>query len=134
MALMLSGIVHQKRRVPVRKAPGMERELGGALSFGRHKALLHRSWSSHRCRPGAGEVALWSSPLLFFSTGTATSCEALYMGVPLVTLKGEHHCQNVGASLNNVVGMPELSANTTGVAVPARRTARDTCKHLRGYM
>jgi len=45
--------------------------------------------------------------------GTATSCEALYMGCPLVTLKGAHHCQNVGVSLLNTIGLPELITQTT---------------------
>eukprot|EP00906_Rhabdomonas_costata_P010485 RCo014713 len=44
--------------------------------------------------------------------GTATSCEGLYMGVPLVTLRGPHHCHNVGASLNTVLGYSELIASS----------------------
>eukprot|EP00667_Euglena_gracilis_P002913 EG_transcript_2919 len=44
--------------------------------------------------------------------GTATSCEALYMGCPLVTLKGAHHVQNVGVSLLNTIGFPELVTET----------------------
>eukprot|EP01012_Entosiphon_sulcatum_P026671 TRINITY_DN32148_c0_g1_i1.p1 TRINITY_DN32148_c0_g1~~TRINITY_DN32148_c0_g1_i1.p1 ORF type:complete len:780 (+),score=149.59 TRINITY_DN32148_c0_g1_i1:44-2383(+) len=44
--------------------------------------------------------------------GTTTSCEALYMSVPLVTLRGEHHFQSVGASLLNAIGLNELIADT----------------------
>jgi predicted O-linked N-acetylglucosamine transferase (SPINDLY family) len=44
--------------------------------------------------------------------GTATSCEALYMGCPMVTLKGGHHCQNVGSSLLQTIGFPELVVST----------------------
>ena len=45
--------------------------------------------------------------------GTTTSCEALSMGVPMVTLRGESHAQNVGISLLNSVSCPELIATST---------------------
>eukprot|EP00756_Hemistasia_phaeocysticola_P011154 Hpha_TRINITY_DN15094_c0_g2::TRINITY_DN15094_c0_g2_i1::g.123709::m.123709 len=43
--------------------------------------------------------------------GTTTSCEALWMGVPMVTLRGETHATNVGASLMTSIGYPELIGN-----------------------
>jgi len=42
--------------------------------------------------------------------GTTTTCEALWMGVPVVTLAGESHAQRVGASLLSCIGCPELIA------------------------
>lgn len=42
--------------------------------------------------------------------GTTTSCEALWMGVPMVALRGDAHATNVGASLMNSIGYPELIA------------------------
>jgi predicted O-linked N-acetylglucosamine transferase (SPINDLY family) len=36
--------------------------------------------------------------------GTTTTVEAMFMGVPVVTLKGKSHSQNVGVSLLNSVG------------------------------
>ena len=42
--------------------------------------------------------------------GTTTTCEALHMGVPVVTLTGKTHCSRVGASLLVSVGLPQLIA------------------------
>jgi predicted O-linked N-acetylglucosamine transferase (SPINDLY family) len=42
--------------------------------------------------------------------GTTTTCEALWMGVPVVTLAGERHSGRVGVSLLNAVGHPEWIA------------------------
>jgi protein O-GlcNAc transferase len=46
--------------------------------------------------------------------GTTTTCEALWMGVPVVTLAGETHVSRVGVSLLTNVGLPELIAQTPG--------------------
>lgn len=44
--------------------------------------------------------------------GGTTSCDALWMGVPLVTLAGRHFFGRMGVSLLHNVGLPELVAET----------------------
>ncbi len=44
--------------------------------------------------------------------GTTTTCDALWMGVPIVTLAGNVHVSRVSASLLSAIGLPELIAES----------------------
>ena len=53
--------------------------------------------------------------------GGLTTCDALYMGVPVITLRGKTHGSRYGASILTAAGVPELIAENlreyTGKAV-----------------
>ncbi len=44
--------------------------------------------------------------------GTTTTCESLWMGVPVVTLRGDRHASRVSASLLTAAGHPEWIAHS----------------------
>ncbi len=57
---------------------------------------------------GGIDIALDTTPY----NGTTTTCEALWMGVPVVSLATGLHAGRVGLSLLTAVGLPELVADT----------------------
>ena len=66
------------------------------------------SVAQHLALYGRVDVALDPFPY----TGTTTSCEALWMGVPVVTLAGRTHVTRVTASLLTHLGLAEWIANS----------------------
>jgi predicted O-linked N-acetylglucosamine transferase (SPINDLY family) len=59
--------------------------------------------------------------------GATTTCEALWMGVPVVSLRGRTHTSRMGASLLGAIGQPDWVADSdAGFAQAAARLATDT--------
>ncbi len=112
---------HTKRRFEARGIDASRLDLRGWADDARHHLSLY------------DEVDLALDPLTYH--GTTTTCEALLMGVPTLTVPGTRHASRVGASLLHAAGMPGWIAPTpeAGVALAARAAAegrRDTASRI----
>lgn len=87
------------------------------------------STSEHLARYGTLDIALDPFPYC----GTTTSCEALWMGVPLVSLAGSDHRSRVGASQLTALGMPELVAPDEASYVRIASELAGDVDRLAGY-
>jgi protein O-GlcNAc transferase len=89
-----------------------------------------RSIAEHLATYAQIDVALDTFPY----HGTTTTCEALFMGVPVVSRAGQTHHSRVGASLLSAVGLAHLLAATDeqyveiAIALAANRPQRATIR------
>lgn len=93
--------------------------------FGREGITGDRIACDGESRPVAGHLALYRRIDIaldaFPYNGTTTTCEALLMGVPVVTLAGTVHASRVGASLLTALGRPEWVAESREAYVEIAR-------------
>lgn len=61
-------------------------------------------WEEHLARIGLADLTLDTR----IYNGHTSTCDALWSGVPVVTLQGNHFAARVAASLVSAVGLPEL--------------------------
>ncbi|MCE7974712.1 MAG: hypothetical protein DYG92_10400 [Leptolyngbya sp. PLA1] len=94
---------YTRQRFEARGVDGARLDLRGWADDTRHHLSLY------------DEVDLALDPLTYH--GTTTTCEALLMGVPTLTVPGGRHASRVGASLMHAAGMPEWIAESPGAGV-----------------
>lgn len=83
------------------EAEGIDRSRIQLLTYARN------NWH-HLARYWKMDISLDTFPY----NGTTTSFESLWMGVPLITLAGDHHAGRVGASILSCLGLDELVAKS----------------------
>lgn len=86
-------------------------EMFARMGFHQHLALYHR-------------VDLALDPFPYH--GTATTIEALWMGIPVLALAGETHVSRVSVSILTALGLPELVADSADAYV-------DRCRHFAAH-
>jgi predicted O-linked N-acetylglucosamine transferase (SPINDLY family) len=111
--------------------------LGGAAA----RQHILESFAAHQIAPDRIELIGWTANktehLQLYNRidialdtypyhGTTTTCEAMWMGVPVITLAGNAHVSRVGVSILCNVGLPELVADSRQTYVRlASELARD---------
>ncbi len=79
-----------------------------------------------------GRVDIGLDPFPY--NGTTTTCEAMWMGVPVITLSGDRHSGRVGTSILTRVGLTEFITGTAAAYVEAAMQlayVRDRLSELR---
>jgi protein O-GlcNAc transferase len=95
-----------------------------ALGIGAERVDLlghTRTRQEHMALYARVDIALDTFPY----NGTTTTCEALWMGVPVLSLVGKHHAGRVGASLLTAAGLADWLADApeSFVAIAQERAA-----------
>ena len=91
------------------------------------------SYDDHIALYNTCDIALDTFPY----NGTTTTCEAMWMGVPVVTLAGDRHSARVGLSILSWLDMPEFIAHSPKefVAIATKLAIdRDRLVHLRSTL
>lgn len=90
-------------------------ERAGADSDRISIAVPKRSHRDHMETYGEADIALDTFPY----NGTTTTLDALWMGVPVISLAGDRHASRVGLSILSTVGLTEFATQTPDQYVAA---------------
>ncbi|MEI7878677.1 MAG: hypothetical protein WCI96_12240, partial [Planctomycetota bacterium] len=104
----------------------LERIAAGGIDPARIEALGYTERpADHLALYSRVHVALDSTPY----NGTTTTCEALWMGVPVVVLEGDRHSARVGMSLLRAAGRAEwIARNSSEFVAIAAGLAQDRAR------
>lgn len=69
---------------------------------------VESTFADHLAQYGRLDIALETFPY----HGTTSTCEALWMGVPVISLAGSTHASRVGVSILTAAGLPQLVADS----------------------
>ncbi len=92
--------------------------------------VVYRGWvplSRHLAEIGEADIALDTFPY----NGTTTTCECLWMGVPVVTLTGQTHASRVGYEILDRVGLSNFAASSRGSYIDTAVGLAQHPEHLR---
>ncbi len=110
---------HAKERILKAGLPADRVEFSGAKA----------TTAEHLAAYSLIDIALDTTPY----NGTTTTCEALWMGVPVVTLSGDRHAARVSASLLKSIGHPGWIAKSPDEYLEIIRTLAGDLKRLENF-
>jgi protein O-GlcNAc transferase len=87
----------------------LEEFIQGGIEMERIELLPMTSFREHLNTYNTIDIGLDTFPY----NGTTTTCEAMWMGVPVITLAGKTHASRAGVSLLSNVGLKEFIAHTS---------------------
>jgi predicted O-linked N-acetylglucosamine transferase (SPINDLY family) len=137
-AKILAGVSHSRLVILAHNAPSLHESLlnrfaGQGIEPGRVHIVNRCPRPEYLTRIAAVDIALDPFPF----NGHTTTCDALWQGVPVVTLAGNNYASRFGSSAHNVLGLTELIAASAEQYVEIATTlARDLIRlaTLRGEL
>ena len=100
---------------------------GWGVDSGRIQICGWKSPDQHLQLYGQIDIALDTYPY----NGTTSTCEALWMGVPVISLVGQCHASRVGLSILNRIGLEFFAASTPGEYVAKAVSLATSAQALR---
>ncbi len=137
-AKILAGVLHSRLVILAHNAPSLHESLlnrfaGQGIEPGRVHIVNRCPRPEYLTRIAAVDIALDPFPF----NGHTTTCDALWQGVPVITLAGKNYASRFGSSAHNVLGLTEwIAASVEQYVETATALARDLNRlaRLRGEL